>query len=147
MEPAIAAKILMRGMTEGWFTGKKLSDYFIVTDDPVNARRIINGTDKAKLIAGYYESFLGALKAAEMSTPQPMDVSPLMAKPDDVKPVESGSLWTMGGGVVTAGAGALTQIDSPWSLAAIMIPLVLAVAVGVWLVASGRIEIKRSHAL
>ncbi|GGE36433.1 hypothetical protein GCM10007276_12420 [Agaricicola taiwanensis] len=149
MEPDIASKILHDGMIEGWFTGKKLSDYFgpSAVTNPVGARKIINGTDKAKLIAGYYEQFLGALKAAETSTPQPTDVSPGLAQPDDVKPSRSGSLWTMAGGVATAGAGALTQVDNAFSLAAIMIPLVLVIGVGVWLVASGRIEIKRSHAI
>src|SRR5215207_2870267 len=27
MMPGVAAEIMVRGMTEGWFTGKKLSDY------------------------------------------------------------------------------------------------------------------------
>lgn len=48
-------------MINGKYTGKKLSDYFNETkDDPVNARRVINGRDKAELIAGYYKSFLTA---------------------------------------------------------------------------------------
>lgn len=52
MEPEISAQILIIGMKEGWFTGKKLSDYITLkTSDFVNARRIINGTDKAKEIA------------------------------------------------------------------------------------------------
>lgn len=53
---------LFDGMEKGMFTGKKLSDYFNAThDDPVNARRIINGTDKAALIAGYHKAFLAAI--------------------------------------------------------------------------------------
>jgi putative chitinase len=35
-----------------------------VTDDPVGARKIINGTDKAELIAGYHRGFLIDLKNA-----------------------------------------------------------------------------------
>lgn len=51
-DPVIAAKIAVLGMIEGWFTGKKLSDYITLTkSDFVNARRIINGTDKAQAIA------------------------------------------------------------------------------------------------
>jgi hypothetical protein len=52
MEPNDAAEILVLGSKEGWFTGKKLSDY-ITPDktDYVNARRIINGLDKASEIA------------------------------------------------------------------------------------------------
>lgn len=74
MEPSLAAKIMFDGMSQGWFTGKKLSDYFTTTrSDPVNARRIINGTDKADLIAGYYRLFLDALlEAEEPATPPPL---------------------------------------------------------------------------
>jgi putative chitinase len=62
LEPGPAAQILVRGMVEGWFTGKKLSAYFTpMAADPTNARRIINGTDKAALIAGYHGKFLFAL--------------------------------------------------------------------------------------
>ena len=47
LRPDIAAAILIFGMEEGWFTGKRLADYFHgATEDPVGARRIINGTDK-----------------------------------------------------------------------------------------------------
>lgn len=67
MTPDIAAAIMFLGMTEGWFTGKKLSHYFgsNVPADPTNARRIINGTDKAAMIAGYYAAFWKALKAGQ----------------------------------------------------------------------------------
>lgn len=54
LEPKYAAPILVIGMKEGWFTGKKLSDYITLSkSDFKNARRIVNGTDKADLIAGY----------------------------------------------------------------------------------------------
>lgn len=49
-------------MKVGLFTGRKLSDFFTgKTEDPVNARKIINGLDCAKAIAGYYEQFYQAL--------------------------------------------------------------------------------------
>ena len=60
LDPEIAIRILVRGMIEGWFTGKKLADY---RGDYVNARRIINGTDRAKLVAGYAEAFEVAIRA------------------------------------------------------------------------------------
>lgn len=47
MEPSIAAKVLVVGCKEGWFTGKKLSDFSSYED----MRRVVNGTDKAKEIA------------------------------------------------------------------------------------------------
>jgi len=65
LEPKHAADIMVKGMTEGWFTGKKLSDYLNAgTTDYVNARRIINGTDKAKAIAAYAERFEDCLEKA-----------------------------------------------------------------------------------
>lgn len=63
LKPEIATAILFEGMIKGLFTGKKLVDYFNdKQEDWVNARRIINGTDKAELIAGYGKKFLAALK-------------------------------------------------------------------------------------
>jgi predicted chitinase len=59
-DPEIAATILVQGMLEGTFTGRKLSDYINSNAlDFINARRIINGTDRAQKIAEdanrYYE--------------------------------------------------------------------------------------------
>lgn len=65
MDPQFAAAIMFAGMTKGWFTGRKLSDYFSDSkNDPVNARRIINGLDKAQDIAAYHDGFLTAIEAA-----------------------------------------------------------------------------------
>ncbi len=68
LNPEISARIMIEGMTKGKsnrgdFTGVSLETYFNSTkNDPVNARRIINGLDKAELIAGYYYKFLEALQ-------------------------------------------------------------------------------------
>lgn len=67
LQPEIAAQIMHAGMVEGWFTNGKhtLPRYFNDTvDDPVNARRIINGVDRAKKIAGHHKAFLQALRAS-----------------------------------------------------------------------------------
>ena len=65
LQPDIAVKIMARGMEEGWFTGKKLATYLPNPRGPhaefKAARRIINGTDKDELIAGYAVSFQDAL--------------------------------------------------------------------------------------
>ena len=67
LDPSLAATIMFRGMAEGWFTGKRFSHYFTPTrTDAVNARRIINGTDKAAEIAALYRLFLDALLGAEV---------------------------------------------------------------------------------
>lgn len=65
LQPDIAAIIMFDGMRDGWFTSKKLGDYFNdVEDDPVNARQIINGNDCDEEIAGYHRHFLDAIVAA-----------------------------------------------------------------------------------
>jgi len=58
-EFTIAAKILVQGMRDGTFTSKKLSDY--LGDDFVGARRIINGNDRAELIAEIAREFFKVL--------------------------------------------------------------------------------------
>lgn len=61
-EPENAWKILELGMSKGLYTGKKLSDYINEKKtDYFNARRIINGTDKALIIQKYAEDFYTCL--------------------------------------------------------------------------------------
>jgi len=65
----VAVAVLFEGMLDaesgfGDFTGLALDDFFDATkDDPVGARRIINGLDRAELVAGYHRRFLAALRA------------------------------------------------------------------------------------
>lgn len=64
-DKALSATILMVGMIDGDFTGKKLAHYLhAAKTDFTNARRIINGKDKARLIAGYAEKILVAIQLA-----------------------------------------------------------------------------------
>lgn len=57
LRPDIAALALVKGMEDGAYTGKSLADYLpdeLGTQPQfIQARRIINGTDRAELIAGY----------------------------------------------------------------------------------------------
>lgn len=62
-EPRIAYAIMSLGMREGLFTTKALGDY--INDEGCDyrgARRIINGLDKADLIAGYARDFAAILR-------------------------------------------------------------------------------------
>ena len=62
--PRTSAIITVGGMRDGDFTGKKLSDYIKAGSvDYVNARRIVNGTDRAEQIAGYAREYERALRA------------------------------------------------------------------------------------
>jgi putative chitinase len=64
LDDQTSALVLFDGMIDGWFTGVGLPKYFnaaVGIEDPYNARRIVNGTDKANMIAGYYQAFKKAL--------------------------------------------------------------------------------------
>lgn len=66
LQPDIAALILRRGMEEAWFTGKGFADYLPSSGVAsrgqfIKARRIINGTDRAELIADHAVKFQDAL--------------------------------------------------------------------------------------
>jgi len=77
LDPVVASQIIFRGMLEGWFTGKKLGDYVNETvTDYYNARRVVNGTDKADMLAGYAESFEQSLRAANYGVEEPEPVDP-----------------------------------------------------------------------
>lgn len=86
MDPYIAAEILVVGMKEGWFTGKDLDDYIDSVDESdkedflefYNARRIVNGMDKANeiaILAEKYEKELVASGYGLESTEKPVDGS------------------------------------------------------------------------
>lgn len=96
LELLIATRILFDGMEEGWFTGKDLSDYIDTFDESdeeelrefINARRIVNGTDKAERIGRYALAFEAALKEGEYgkADPSPAPPPPVPAEPVPVLP-------------------------------------------------------------
>lgn len=127
LEPVTAFHILVDGSTKGVFTGQRL-DKFINSSktDYTGARRVINGTDKADLIAGYARTFQTILTSAATSnangrspektpagdtrqepSPIPADTPPippaevvsvpaLSAAPSDTPPPEEGTLTKIG---------------------------------------------------
>ena len=113
MDPDTAAKILVSGMRDGWFTGKKLAD----CDSYVNMRRIVNGQDKAALIAGYAEAYEKALRAmpaqpvAPVSPPAAPIPPPTIETPPAATPSPPGASlagWIMGA------AAALVAVLAAW---------------------------------
>lgn len=70
LEVPVAVKIMFEGMTTGKsakdsFTKYQLHDFFnSKKNDPVGARRIINGTDKAEQFAKWHRSILKVLETA-----------------------------------------------------------------------------------
>lgn len=145
LDPAVSADIAVIGMRDGLFSkGHSLARYFPADGeaDAVGARRIVNGTDKAKLIAGHWRAILDAMEAARRdalpTAPARPDVQPEAAQPDDVPAAQSPAAWLTGlGGLATAVIGA---VSNPWALAAVAIMA----GVAVWAVKTGRISFNRA---
>src|SRR5690606_27967865 len=92
LEDSTAVRILFDGMINGKVTGKRLADYFGAgKEDAVRARAILNGSDKASLIAGYYRNFLDSLVAAREMRPAVAED----AKPDDVPLLQDKTVQTI----------------------------------------------------
>jgi putative chitinase len=83
LRPDIAAVLLFEGMEGGWFTGKTLDqlvDAKVDGDeakDFLHSRAIINGKDRAEMIANYAQAFLAALVAAGVEIAAPKPLAPL----------------------------------------------------------------------
>lgn len=106
LDPKHAAPILVVGMLEGWFTGKKLSDYITINlSDFRAARRIVNGMDRSDLIAGYAKTYDALLKAEGYGVDAP---KPVPSKPGP-KPSGGGL-----GVAIVAGVGAVGAAVVGW---------------------------------
>ena len=77
LNPTLAVHICVLGMTEGWFTKKKLSDYATYK----GMRYVVNGQDDADLIAGYAEKFERAVLKLSTSHDEPVV---LPSKPEPI---------------------------------------------------------------
>lgn len=65
LDPFYAMQIIILGMEHGWFTGKRLDNYLTgEITDYTNARRVVNGVDRASLIAGYAKEAEVAIRHA-----------------------------------------------------------------------------------
>jgi putative chitinase len=138
MKPDIAWQITTLGMREGLFTGKKLDNY--ISDDKtdyVNARRIINGTDRAQLIAGYAEDFEKILTEAQVERAEssilstdiqhavpaeasPVEIPPAQPAPIAVPPIEQPQQTNESGAsgtqvVVNPNAEATPVVSTPFT--------------------------------
>lgn len=158
LNPDVSAKAAIIGMLQGIFVpGHDLDRYFNPErEDPEGARRIINGTDKASLIAGYYRNFLDSLNAAKVAGEKASAVSAGLlpetkapppqpsAKPDgaDLKKDQTalgGVLAGLGGlgGAAAVLKPVLEGVGNPWALAAFVVVLIAA-----GLVLTGRVQLK-----
>lgn len=128
----IAVKILFDGMIDGVFTGKKLADYISgAACDYEGARRIVNGTDRAALIANYAHAFEAALRQAEKpgTVPPPPDVEPAPETPAPSRNVSTG----IGTLIALALSGAAAYVaENPWIIAVAMVAIAVVAGFIVW---------------
>jgi hypothetical protein len=137
MEPNHAAMILFKGCLEGWFTGKKLADYIKANPGPGNdeygfmeARRVVNGTDKARLIAGYAAAFDAALYLSWKGVDTKPSKPAIQTLITGEKPLESPiNLGAAGQAALTAST-AIAALD--WRVAALVV--VVGAAFAVWII-------------
>lgn len=67
LDPDIAYTVMSYGSFNGVFTGKTIGQYIKVgTTDYWNARRVINGTDKASLLQGYAQKFQAIMEGSTL---------------------------------------------------------------------------------
>jgi hypothetical protein len=87
-DPMIAYAIMSYGMRNGSFTGRKLSNYLAANtiQDYLHARKIINGMDKAELIAGYAQHFESILRHAQSDLLE-VPISPAATPPAEPTPI------------------------------------------------------------
>jgi len=130
-DPFLSAHCLFLGNHEGWWTGKPLTRYVNGKKrDFKNARRVVNGTDRAALIAGYAETFCEELDVAVAAAPTPIpDLPEDPSEPvftDDLttgKPLgKSTTFWSAIGGFITTAVTAVSQM--PWQAAVVLIIVV-----------------------
>ena len=78
---AISTAVLIDGMLDGDFTGRALSDYTDLAGnlDPINARRVVNGTDHAEEIAAIFRQFHKALQLGLQAAPDTPVQAPMVA--------------------------------------------------------------------
>lgn len=139
LDPRISALILFEGCITGLFTRHKLGDYL---DHPKKdyrgARAVVNGTDRAALIAGHAEAFEEALTAAARAFgagPQDEDLPP--GDPARSPETGDGKPWwqssTILSAIVSGATGIVAAVNTPWGAAALGIVAISAVAT-LWIV-------------
>jgi putative chitinase len=134
LDPHVSAKILFVGMMDGMFTGKKLSDYIAGEKcDFEGARRIVNGTDKAKMIAGYAYAFADALYQAAQEVderdPEYIEGDQTTGKPA----TQSTTIWSQIATIFTSmGASVLAFFQKVDPTTLVIILAFIAIMAGLW---------------
>ena len=153
LEPETAYEIASRGMREGLFTGKKLSDFINGKADYRNARKVINGLDRADEIAAKARKWEAILTESQEpdkpedvdkgvttgdsgeteGTPPPAPAVEIKASsPSFMSKIAALSIPT-GAGAVLSGIWGFVQNMPPWGWAVLGAVFITAMAIGAWL--------------
>lgn len=128
MLPHVAALALVAGTMEGWWTGKGLTKYVTLQkSDFYNARRTVNGLDKAQQIAEYAKEYDKLLLeegygVEEVKLPEPKVQKDLLTSKE----------LLAGGGTVCAGLGSLTGALNPVAQTILIVGIVALGAFIIW---------------
>lgn len=149
MQPDVAAQILYEGMIDGVFTQKAFGDYITGASlDFRRARQIVNGMDKASLIAGYADAFKDAIDMALAQAPKSVDRVPeTTAKPAH----KSTTGWSAVGQFILSAISGVTAFFSgiaetlgPWPTVAVLALLLSGSAFfGLWIIKERRLKAYR----
>lgn len=135
MDAGVSAKIIVLGMMEGWFTGKALPLY--VNDkasDYRQARRVVNGMDKADEIAALARAYETALhdwgtapvQVANTRNPE----APARTSPAQSTTVQAGTVQAVT--AVSGGVSAVAALDGTAQVVALVVCGVVLLA-AVWI--------------
>jgi predicted chitinase len=128
MEARYAVPIIIIGLVEGWFTGKRLDHYITLKkSDFVGARRIVNGTDKADLIARYAKQYDAKLKAEGYGSTDVIRISPSEVLPDPVEDKaigKSSRFWTW----VSSGGGTAVMPFVDWRVQLVIVAAIIMIS-------------------
>lgn len=154
MKIDIAVRILVEGMVKGVFTGKPLANYYDPETGAFNAvaaRAVVNGTDKASLIAMHYDAILPALEKSEIKVQAFQPAPELKAAARDISEVETEDLkaaespvavGTYATTTLTFVGGLVASIASPWG-ATVAVTAIVVGALFLYGHLSGKLVFKR----
>jgi len=131
LEWPIALRALFDGMLGGMFTKYKLNDFINESQcNYVTARRVVNGMDKANLIATYAGLFQEALEQAGYGATKPVIVEkPIVADPEELgkNPATSKTVLTWLTTAIAAPLAAFGNLD--WRVQLAIIGVIVGFAI------------------
>lgn len=126
LEPEIAAEFLVAGTMEGWWTGKKLTSYITLKKSNFyNARRTVNGLDKAQHIAEIAKEYDKLLLEEGYG-------EEVEAEPQTQKNLLTSKELLAGGGTVTAGVASLAGALNPTAQTILIVGIIALGAFVIW---------------